>query len=207
MEINTLRRKWWTFYNLQTAVANYEAHDNCKLCTLWKECYLLNVESKKNRKAILDTDWNGWGKPRINDSTMTKIVNLHIETYKAFGKEYINKMIMKDHNEFFSKTGHIPLNLYDQINQNNKQFQYWNCNESEHVYHTNIYNQTNTWYAAKYSFQGSISYLFVIAVTHFILAFKEESDIRKELNSVFCLVRIESCLAEGTNSVYNIYWW
>ncbi len=42
----------------------------------------------------------------------------------------------------------------------------------------------NTQYAAEHSFQGSIRYLFVIAVTHFIPAFEEECDIRMELKGV-----------------------
>ena len=55
------------------------------------------LKDKKNGKAILDTDWSGPGKPRIVvDSTMTKIiVDLHKEPDKTFGKEDINRMIMK----------------------------------------------------------------------------------------------------------------
>ena len=78
-----------------------------------KDTIYLMLKDKKNGKAILDTDWSGPDKLRIvDDSTTTKIiVYLHKEPGRTFGKEDINKMIMKHHNEKLTKAGHIPLNL------------------------------------------------------------------------------------------------
>jgi hypothetical protein len=56
-------------------------------------------------------------------------------------------------------------------------------NHSMSLTQTSVAN-TSTQCAAERSFQGSISYLLVIAVTHFIPAFEEERDIRKELKGV-----------------------
>ena len=71
------------------------------------------LKDKKNRKAILDTDWSGRGKPRIVDnSTMADIItDLHNETGRTFGKEDVNKLIMKHCNKKVTKAGHIPLNF------------------------------------------------------------------------------------------------
>ena len=71
------------------------------------------LNDKKNGKAILDTDWSGPGKPRIVDnSTMTEIiVDLHKETGRTFGKEDINKMIMKHCNEKLTKSRSHTIEL------------------------------------------------------------------------------------------------
>ncbi len=71
------------------------------------------LKDKKNGKAMQYADWCGPDKPRIvDDSTMTKIiVHLHQEPGRTFGKEDINKMIMKHCYDKLTKAGHIPLNL------------------------------------------------------------------------------------------------
>ena len=84
-----------------------------------------------------------------------------------------------------TKAGHIPLNFDEKIkpstlrNYTTKIAMNHNMSLSQ----TSV-SKTTTQYAAERSFRGSISYLFVIAVTHFIPAFEEECDIRKELKGM-----------------------
>ena len=71
------------------------------------------LKDKKNGKTILDTDWSGCGKPRIVDnSTMADIItDLHNETGRTFGKEDVNKLIIKHCNKKVTTASHIPLNF------------------------------------------------------------------------------------------------
>jgi len=145
------------------------------------------LKDKKNGKAILDTDWSGCGKPRIvDDSTMADIIaDLHNETGRTFGKEDVNKLIMKHCIEKLTKAGHIPLNFNIRLKPSTLHNYATEIamNHSMSLMQTSI-AKTSTQYAAECSFQRSISYLFVIAVTHFIPAFEEECDIRKELKGM-----------------------
>ena len=129
------------------------------------------LKGKKNGKAILDTDWSGRGKPRIfDDSTMADIIaDLHNETGRTFGEEDVNKLIIKHCNEKLTKAGHIPLNLDERLKPSTLRNYTTKIamNHSMSLTQTSIAN-TSTQYAAERSFRGSISYLFVIVVTHFI---------------------------------------
>ena len=113
------------------------------------------LKDKKNRKAILDTDWSGPGKPRIiDDSTMSKIiVDLHKEPGRTFGKEDINKMIMKHCNEKLTKAGHIPLKLDKQLKATilSNYITEIAMNQSISLMQTSV-AKTNTEYAAEHSF-------------------------------------------------------
>jgi hypothetical protein len=170
---------------LQWPIINHMITSNLVPCG--KDTIYRMLKDKKNGKAILDTDWSGRGKPKIvDDSTMADIiVDLHNETGRTFGKEDVNKLILKHCNEKLTKAGHIPLNLDERLKPSTLRNYTTEIamNHSMSLTQTSI-AKTSTRYAAECSFRGSISYLFVIAVTHFIHAFEEECDIRKELKGV-----------------------
>ena len=96
---------------LQWPTINHMITSNLVPCG--KDTIYRMLKDKKNGKAILDTDWSGRGKPRIVDnSTMADIItDLHNETGRTFGKEDVNKLIMKHCNKKVTKAGHIPLNF------------------------------------------------------------------------------------------------
>ena len=92
---------------------------------------------------------------------------------------------MKHCNEKLTKAGHIPLNFDERLKPSTLRNYTTEIamNHSMSLMQTSI-AKTSTRYAAERSIRGSISYLFVIAVTHFIPAFEEECDIRKELKGM-----------------------
>lgn len=100
---------------LQWPTINHMITSNLVPCG--KDTIYRMLKDKKNRKAILDTDWSGRGKPRIVDnSTMADIItDLHNETGRTFGKEDVNKLIMKHCNKKVTKAGHLPLNFDEKL--------------------------------------------------------------------------------------------
>jgi hypothetical protein len=77
-----------------------------------------------------------------------------------------------------TKAGHIPLSLDERLKPSTLRNYTTKIamNHSMSLTQTSI-AKTSTGYAAERSFRGSISYFFVITVTHFIPAFEEECDI------------------------------
>jgi hypothetical protein len=92
---------------------------------------------------------------------------------------------MKHCNEKLIKAGHIPLNFDKGLKPSTLRNDTTKIamNHSMSLTQTSVAKKS-TQYAAKRSFRGSISYLFIIAVTCVISAFEEECDIRKELKGV-----------------------
>ena len=100
---------------LQWPTINHMITSNLVPCG--KDTIYRMLKDKKNRKAILDTDWSGRGKPRIVDNSMMAdiITDLHNETGRTFGKEDVNKLIMKHCNKKVTKAGHLPLNFDEKL--------------------------------------------------------------------------------------------
>ena len=170
---------------LQWPIINHMITSNLIPCG--KDTINRMLKDKKNRKAILDTDWSGRGQSRIvNDYMMADIIaDLHNETGRTFGKEDVNQLIMNHCNDKLTKVGHIPLNFDERLKPSTLHDYTTEIamNHSMSLTQTSV-AKTSTPYAADCSFGGSISYLFVIAFTHFIPAFEEECDIRKELKGM-----------------------